>query len=217
MSPKAAKSSPPIPVSDCEVRDPRVRRTRQLLQGALWTLLKSKGFDEVSVQDIADTATVNRATFYDHYTDKYGLLEASVGASFHALLEERKVAYDASCAGGASALILATCEFLMRTHANEGECRRQSAFEPLIDAAVIAAIRRVLGGARPPGALGRRMQQDSEWALTAASWAIYGAVKEWFNQPSRPAAETLVPVVLEWVLPMLHDLNQKIPFRVAGD
>ena len=171
--------------------------------------MKSKGFDEISVQDIADTATVNRATFYDHYTDKYGLLEASVGSSFHALLEERKVSYDASCAGGASALVLATCEFLVKTHANEGECQRHSAFEPLIDAAVIAAIRRVLGGARPPGALVRRSAQDSNLATTAASWAIYGAVKDWFSRASRPSADALVPVVLEWVMPMLQDLNHR--------
>jgi AcrR family transcriptional regulator len=228
-------SSPSLPISDCEVRDPRIRRTRQLLQGALWSLLKSKGFDEISVQDIADTATVNRATFYDHYTDKYRLLEAAVGASFPALLEERKVAYDGSCAAGASALILATCEFLVRTHANESECRRQSAFEPLIDAAVIAAIRRVLaagttayaesppGGARPPpfakasegrpGELGRRSRANLDLAVTTASWAIYGAVKEWFYRPPRPAAETLVPLVLEWVLPMLDEQRRPQPAK----
>ena len=64
-------------ISDCEVKDPRIRRTRQALQGALRGLMKSKGFDEVSVQDIADAATVNRATFYDHYTDKFSLLDAT--------------------------------------------------------------------------------------------------------------------------------------------
>ena len=38
----------------------------------------TKPFDEISVQDIAEAATVNRATFYDHYTDKYSLLEANI-------------------------------------------------------------------------------------------------------------------------------------------
>jgi AcrR family transcriptional regulator len=52
-----------MPISDCEVRDPRIRRTRQLLQGALLQLLGSKSFDDISVQDITDAATVNRATF----------------------------------------------------------------------------------------------------------------------------------------------------------
>jgi len=42
--------------------------------------MRSKSFDEIAVQDIAEAATVNRATFYDHYTDKYALLEAMVAA-----------------------------------------------------------------------------------------------------------------------------------------
>jgi AcrR family transcriptional regulator len=56
--------------------DPRVLRTRKLLQAALSTLLKTKRFDEISVRDIADVAAVNRATFYDHYMDKHTLLKA---------------------------------------------------------------------------------------------------------------------------------------------
>ncbi len=83
-----------MPVSDCEVRDPRIRRTRQLLQGALLQLMQTKSFDEVSVQDITDAATVNRATFYDHYTDKFALLEAMVAGGFHKLLHERQVKFD---------------------------------------------------------------------------------------------------------------------------
>ena len=58
-----------MPISDCQVRDPRIRRTRKLLQGALGALMQSKSFDEISVQDITEAATVNRATFYDHYND----------------------------------------------------------------------------------------------------------------------------------------------------
>ena len=75
-----------MPISDCQVRDPRIRRTRKLLQGALGTLMQAKSFDEISVQDITEAATVNRATFYDHYTDKYALLDALVAGGFHELL-----------------------------------------------------------------------------------------------------------------------------------
>ena len=87
-----------MPISDCEVLDPRIRRTRQLLQGALQTLMQSKTIDEISVQDITETATVNRATFYDHYTDKYALLDAMVAGGFHMLLHERNVSYDEAAA-----------------------------------------------------------------------------------------------------------------------
>lgn len=53
--------------------DLRVRRTRKMLREALVDLATEKGFEAVTVQDIADRAMVNRATFYRHYQDKYAL------------------------------------------------------------------------------------------------------------------------------------------------
>jgi AcrR family transcriptional regulator len=58
-----------------QTEDLRVRRTRKLLQQALIELTIEKGFAAVTVQDIAERAMVNRATFYRHYVDKYDLLE----------------------------------------------------------------------------------------------------------------------------------------------
>jgi AcrR family transcriptional regulator len=49
--------------------DPRIRRARLLLQQALEKLLEKEDFERISVQDIAEIATVNRVTCYDHYTD----------------------------------------------------------------------------------------------------------------------------------------------------
>lgn len=68
-------------VSDITVTtkvDPRVKRTRKLLQQAFQELMTERGFQEISVQDIADRAEINRATFYAHFEDKYDLLRASV-------------------------------------------------------------------------------------------------------------------------------------------
>ena len=58
--------------------DPRVIRTRQLLRDALVSLIAEKGFDAITVQDIVDRATLNRATFYLHYQDKHELLIKSL-------------------------------------------------------------------------------------------------------------------------------------------
>src|SRR5277367_5245509 len=110
-----------MPISDCEVRDPRIRRTRQLLQAALRNLLQTKSIEEISVQDITDAATVNRATFYDHYTDKFGLLEAMVAGGFHEFLDERNLRYETGCPGALGAIIRATCDFLTQVHAG-GQC-----------------------------------------------------------------------------------------------
>jgi AcrR family transcriptional regulator len=191
-----------MPISDCDVRDPRIRRTRTLLQGALRKLMQNKSFDDISVQDITETATVNRATFYDHYTDKYALLDAMVAGGFHKLLDERKVSYDGSCAEAAGPIVLAACDYLSACHSSQEACQRQTAFEPLIEAAIVNAIRRVLSGGVAHAAPTSAVQP--EMVATAASWAIYGAVKQWFNTPSRPPAGEIVPIIVRLVMPLLE-------------
>lgn len=200
-------------LSDCEVRDPRMRRTRQLLQGALRKLMQSKSFDEIAVQDITEAATVNRATFYDHYTDKYALLESMVAGGFHALLHERNVSYDGTCPSAVRALILATCDYLTTTHADGPGCQRQSSFEPLIEAALTTAIRRVLMAGMPK--FGSPSGPPPEMIATAASWATYGAVKEWFATPGRPAAEEVIPLIMQLIIPILESAASRDPERVA--
>jgi AcrR family transcriptional regulator len=54
--------------------DPRVRRTHQLLRNALIELIQEKGYNDITVKDITERATLNRATFYLHYQDKEDLL-----------------------------------------------------------------------------------------------------------------------------------------------
>ena len=190
-----------MPISDCDVRDPRIRRTRQLLQSALRSLLPDKNLDEISVQDITDSATVNRATFYDHYTDKFALFEALVAGEFHALLHERNIKFDGTCPSTASAVILAVCDYLARTHSNSAACSRHRLLESHMDAAVINSIRLVLlegvrthrgNSALPP-----------EMIASAVSWAIYGAAKEWFYTPDHLPADEIAPPILQLILPIL--------------
>src|SRR6201995_1025566 len=77
-----------------EFVDPRVKRTRELLQQALGKLLETTEFEKISVQDITDEATVNRATFYAHYPDKFALFECMVASRFHQLLADRGVTFN---------------------------------------------------------------------------------------------------------------------------
>jgi AcrR family transcriptional regulator len=161
--------------------------------------MQTKALDEISVQDITDAATVNRATFYDHYNDKFALHEAMVAGGFHKLLHERNVLFDGTCPSAASAIILAACDYLTQIHT--GDCTRHNAFEPLMEAAMVAAIRRVLieglrkhpSPSRPP-----------EMIATTAAWAIYGAVKQWFYTPDHPPAEEAVQPILQLIIPILQ-------------
>jgi AcrR family transcriptional regulator len=189
-----------MPISDCEVRDPRIRRTRLLLQDALRKLMLEKNFEEISVQDIAEVATVNRATFYDHYTDKFALLEAMAAHGFHKLLHERNVGFDGTCPSAASAIILATCDYLEGSCTTEAQ-ERQHSFAPLIDAALVAAIRRTI----LKGIESRQIDGglSPEILASSVSWAIYGAVKEWHVTPNHVPAGEIVQPVLKLVIPIL--------------
>jgi len=56
------------------LNDRRSQRTRQALRRALLELIKEKGFEALSVEEITERANLGRATFYLHYEDKEDLL-----------------------------------------------------------------------------------------------------------------------------------------------
>jgi len=68
--------------------DLRERRTRKLIREAFFELMREKGFETLSVQDITERAMVNRSTFYRHYQDKYDLARKCLDEPFSALLEQ---------------------------------------------------------------------------------------------------------------------------------
>ena len=176
--------------------DPRIRRTRLLLQEALGNLLTHKEFDQISVHDIAEAATVNRATFYDHYPDKFALLECMVGQRFADLLAARGVTFDGGCGFALRAMALGVCDYLAAMP--RLECERQLQMEPHMEAAVIAVVRRmILDGLEkhPPAADG----VPPPMLAGTLSWAIYGAAKEWVRTPGRCSSEAMAEQVMALV------------------
>jgi hypothetical protein len=114
----------------------------------------------------------------------------------------------------ASAISLAVCDHLTPTHTGCSACHRQTAFEPLVEAAVTAAIRRVLIEGMPKDHLTTGL--PPVMIATTASWAIYGAVKEWSSTPNRPPVEEIVPLILQLVLPILQTASPAHPPYVTS-
>jgi AcrR family transcriptional regulator len=172
--------------------DPRIRRTKALLREALAKLMETKSFEDVSVQNIADRATVNRVTFYDHYDDKHALLECLVASRFLELLERRGVSFEGSCASTLSGLVLGLCDYLAEIPgpANDPPGRIQ----PHLESAVIGVVRHfVLQGFRqhPPAG-----NASPEMVASTVSWGLYGAAKEWIMTPNRcPSEQVMVTIV----------------------
>src|ERR1700758_1123784 len=97
--------------STAEATDPRILRSRQMLMEALARLLDRKEFNDISVQEIADEATLNRATFYLHYADKNALLQAMTAARFRELIARRGLSFT-DCDGALRAIALGVCDYL---------------------------------------------------------------------------------------------------------
>ncbi|WP_020429115.1 TetR/AcrR family transcriptional regulator, partial [Paenibacillus riograndensis] len=54
--------------------DLRILRTKQSIRTAFIALIQEKGYEAITIQDIADRAMINRNTFYLHYENKPDLL-----------------------------------------------------------------------------------------------------------------------------------------------
>ena len=73
--------------------DRRVVRTKKAIRSAFTQLITEKAFEDITVTDIAQTADINRKTFYNYYHNTQDLLEDFEGeliTSFDHLLDDLK-------------------------------------------------------------------------------------------------------------------------------
>jgi hypothetical protein len=84
----------------------------------------------------------------------------------------------------------------------------------LIEAAITAAIRKVLMAGLPKS--GPASGRPPEMVAVTASWATYGAVKEWINTPGHPSAENVVPLITQLIVPILESAAQVVDLDGYG-
>ena len=56
--------------------DLRILKTKASLYRGLMNLMKNKPFEDIKISDICKVSLINRSTFYDHYNDKYELIQS---------------------------------------------------------------------------------------------------------------------------------------------
>jgi len=177
-----------------ESTDPRILRSRRMLMDALVRLLNQKEFDDISIQEIADEATLNRATFYLHYPDKNALLQAMTAARFGELIARRELSFS-NCDGALRAIALGVCDYLAETTG----CPSQLAKMPL-EGSIIP----VVEGMFQEGAANHAMapSADPELLATTAAWAIFGAARRWYQTSDRIPAEEMAAKIEAMVKPI---------------
>ena len=183
-----------------EATDPRILRSRRMLMDALAKLLTKKEFEEISVQEIADEATLNRATFYLHYPDKSALLEAMTDVRFRDLLERRGISFT-NCDGALRAIALGVCDYLTELIS----CPSKGPRIPL-EVSIIPAVE----GMFKEGLTHHDLAPGVDAALlaTTAAWAVFGAARRWFQTPDRIPAEEMAARIESMVKPVFLSANQ---------
>ncbi len=183
---------------ELEKLDPRVKRTRQMLDRAFLELLAEKGFDAISVQDVTTRAGVNRATFYAHFQDKFALLDYSIRESFREELKKRLLQSCRFSIENLRMLIVVVCEFTRNLSSHCAPAQRQ--FEPLVENQVKGQLYEII--------LMWLKQTENvnspETAATAASWAIYGLAMQWNREKKNQSAEAFADEVLPLVAANLN-------------
>jgi AcrR family transcriptional regulator len=177
-----------------ESTDPRILRSRQMLMESLANLLDRKEFDNISVQEIADEATLNRATFYLHYPDKNALLQAMTGARFRELIVRRGLSFT-NCDGALRAIALGVCDYLADTTGCPGQLAKMPLEGSIIPVVEGMFQQGAANHAAVPGA-------DPNLLATTAAWAIFGAARRWYQTPDRIPAEEMAAKIEEMVKPI---------------
>ncbi|MGG3693901.1 TetR/AcrR family transcriptional regulator [Heyndrickxia ginsengihumi] len=65
--------------------DRRVTKSQEAIKKAIIELMSEKSFDDITIQDLADRANVNRGTIYLHYLDKFDLLDRLIDEHINVL------------------------------------------------------------------------------------------------------------------------------------
>ena len=69
----------------------RILKTKASLYRALMILMKEKEFEQIKISEICAKSMINRSTFYDHFNDKYELLESFINDLKKELEENIKI------------------------------------------------------------------------------------------------------------------------------
>ncbi len=177
--------------------DPRVRRTRQLLQQAIMELLEEKGFSSMTIQDITERATVNRATFYAHFEDKYALMDSIIREQFQLNVTNKLPNTLHWNTSTLRTLIQGVFDFLTEIHSHQ--CHSNSTkdqFEPMLDRAVQQELYTLLLSRLKQVGVSTGRPVPAETTAEVISWAIFGAASRWSRQENRFSTEQMVSHVL---------------------
>ena len=183
-----------------EPMDPRVRRTRKLLQDAFRFLIQEKRFSAISVQDIAERATVNRATFYAHYVDKEALATSVLKYDLHTALFQLFSERPALTPENLTIIAVGVFEFM----GNHGDCPENAKeLQDTVGITVQQGLYEMLEGWLSAQVAYKKLFPGCTKETIAAvlSWSIYGGAHHWSQSKRRPPATQVCQEIVSMLFP----------------
>jgi AcrR family transcriptional regulator len=164
--------------------DPRILRTRKLIMDAFIELSMKKDFKDITIKDITTAATVNRATFYSHFIDKYDLLEKVLSESIMKEVIQEVSTHEVINEESIKSIFLSIIRF-QTTISNQ--CRRSyEAFTPQIET-IFKQELQAFFSEWAHKQWSNQSKTEVEVYTVMLSWALYGAAMHWMqNQTSQP-------------------------------
>ncbi|MBB6729621.1 TetR/AcrR family transcriptional regulator [Cohnella zeiphila] len=179
--------------------DPRVLRTRQLIKDAFGDLLQRKGFDAITIKDIAQRATINRATFYAHFEDKYALLEEITEQAFHERIPEQAVNASEFTDEVCDQLILFAHRYIVDFYRI---CRMDSkSIGALVDDKIKKLLQQTIEGIFLKGNVLYTADRPHAKIVSAMTGsAIYSAAHDWLTVGENDRTDLLLDMVRPYVM-----------------
>jgi len=179
-----------------------VQRTRALLQQALLALIREKGFEPLSVQEIIDRANVGRATFYAHFDNKEDLLLSGLEGLRASLRDLQRQAH----ARGGSAeerLFAFTRELFAHTREHRdvfqamvgerGAALVEQVFHRMLAELVRDEVQAMRPRARTPAA--------ADPVVPFLAGGLFGLVMWWLDGRNRPSVDEITAVFRSLAIP----------------
>lgn len=183
--------------------DPRVIRTRQLILDAFVQQLNIMDFYSITVGDITKAATINRATFYAHFSDKYALFEAFLLDAF-----TNMVLYKVDTEGPLTEktlqeLIVALCNY----HETSHHCfKKYDSVALLLEENIKLHLEKLVLQLISTAATSADLK-SLETAATLLSWSLYGITYRWNMEGRTVSSSELAEQVMPLITGGFHMFN----------
>ncbi len=178
--------------------DRRVRKTREAIMEAFIKLMAEKSFEQITINEIAERADVNRGTVYLHYIDKFDLLDQCIETHVCQLCE--------SCLGDNNAHLPAKDSILrafthLEQHASVYNTLLINKGIPTFRKRLLAVALQILG--EHIDTSGVKLDVNKEVLTQFLASAIVGVLEWWITHAMPYPAEDVV----EQLLPLLERLR----------